>query len=100
MARVHRAGAEIHRQYHMNIDRQQDAEALEAMALECDAIAYEREHPATPQIACRDCKRLRPGPGFLLRAGHTARRICNECAARREQPLRSIIDGRPLCSSG
>jgi hypothetical protein len=39
MARVYRAGAEAQRGYRFNMERQQQAEALEAMARECDAIA-------------------------------------------------------------
>lgn len=49
------------------------------MAGECDAIAREREQPQTPQISCRVCRQLKPGPAYIVRDNLSVIRVCGDC---------------------
>lgn len=88
MASVYQAGADQQRDYELNIERQQQADALEAMAARCEQLAYrqgmtpgqlaeaerayrQRLLPAGSRAACREFVPADgDGPARLCRLHH------------------------------
>lgn len=95
LARVLRAGADESRNWEYNASRQQDAQVLDRMAVECEAISHEVSDPKTRMIACASCKELKPGPGFFrkLHDGRVAR-WCGDCEESLGRPVAPIITDR------